>query len=392
MASLFGGRSGMHSPSPEDILRLIAGGRAPGGYGTSGIGDGHYEGMRDIQSGPMDSPYSAMPMDRDDPGQMGVVGAQPRSAPPGIPAMGTGAGSVFRPALPDFSPEESKLQLPDMTNAPRVPQQQAGQMDPRLAAIVGQAPVKRNNTGRDILAGVLATIGDTLSGASNTGHGRGGYSAVDRLTKQWVDRRDTYKDDVQNYETRKRMAEMPGMTERELQAFALDPKAWAGSMAKDATSKFGAATMNPGDVRNYGYGAGTYQAPTRGEQYAQSIGGMPGSEAWNNAIRDQELGSNGPTAFGNTSSIDAAKAAQSQALERLRQTGRMTLQGARVAGQQSVKRTPSYGNLNPPMRAPRVGRGAGSDNLPVVRTPADAAKLPSGSRFRTPDGRVMEKP
>jgi hypothetical protein len=34
---------------------------------------------------------------------------------------------------------------------------------------------------------------------------------------------------------------------------------------------------------------------------------------------------------------------------------------------------------------------AGGD-MPVIQNPADAQRLPPGTRFRTPDGRVLEVP
>jgi len=40
------------------------------------------------------------------------------------------------------------------------------------------------------------------------------------------------------------------------------------------------------------------------------------------------------------------------------------------------------------------GKGGGGANasLPLVRTPAEAMKLPKGTRFRTPDGQVKVRP
>ena len=39
-------------------------------------------------------------------------------------------------------------------------------------------------------------------------------------------------------------------------------------------------------------------------------------------------------------------------------------------------------------RSGAAGAGSGGGALPTVRTPAEAAKLPKGTRFRTPDGRI----
>lgn len=405
MAALFGNRSfmsGLRDPRTDEekaaelarLLAFPAGGMSPTGIGPRMYGQGGLMGSASHLTA-SDDPMgdSAVPADKYDPaGGVSVTDSQPRSAPPGVPAMGSGGNqpSIFRPALPDFGPGSIRSNVP--ANAPRLPQQDiagTGNMDPQLAAIVGNAPTKpKRNLLRDLAAGGLAVLGDALSESNNPYGRRGGYSAVDALTKQWASRRETYKDEVKNYELRKRLAGMPGMTARELQAFAIDPKAWAGSMAKDATSRFGAATLNPGDQRYLGDGNGAYQAPTRGELYARSIGAMPGSEAWNEAIQDQELGSNGPTAFGNTQAIDRARAAQAQALERLRQSGRMTLQGARTAGQQTVRGTPTYRDLNPPPPRSRSGAAPRLDDIPTIRTPEEARKLPPGTQFKTPDGRI----
>lgn len=296
----------------------------------------------------------------------------------GAKDMASGDPSPFRPMLPDFDQGSMRNQLPDITNAPRT---QSVQPDSRLLSMIGDAPRKRNNTGRDIMAGALAAISDAFS------PDRKGPGAVDMLAKQWGDRRDTYKQDLQNYETRKRMASMPDMTERELQAFMLDPKAWAGSMARDATSKFGASTLNPGDIRHFGKDSGTYQAPTRAEQYAQNLRLQPGTEAYDNAVRDQELGANGPTAFGNQQTLQEARNAQAAAMERLRQQGRMTMQGARVAGQQTVRGTPTYRDLNPP---PPRSSPRSAPKVPTARGQNGETIFYKGGRWVDAQGKPVQ--
>jgi hypothetical protein len=330
--------------------------RPPDLYGTPGIGDGYNQPREDGER-----QYS---------NQQGIIGALTALAPQTQPAktsamppmtapqmgavtrLGSEEQSSFQPALPDFNQGDMHTQLPSSTNLPMVPQPPPGQLDPRLAAIVGNAPVKpKRNTFRDILAGGLAVLGDTLS-APRKG-GVGGYSAVDALTKTWGDRSKTFKADTQAYELRRRMASMPGMTERELQAFTLDPKAWAGSMASNATGRYGPATLNPGDTRYLGDGNGSVQAPTRAQQFAQSLNLAPGTPEYDAAIRDQEMGSNGPTAFSNQTTLQNDRQANAMALQSARIGAARAATAQAQRNRMEVRSAPTYRDLNPP--APRSG-------------------------------------
>jgi hypothetical protein len=333
MGLMFGGRTSGSSmrrdPALEEILRSISG--QGGGYQTPGIGD--------------DALRHKLGLINGDP-SLGDTQMSPGNAP-----------SIFRPALPDFSQEQARTQLPDSSNQP---QPQPGQIDPGVAAMIGQAPVKRKNTGRDILAGALAVLGDAFSPDHR------GPGAVDNLAKAWGDRRSTYDQALAQYEGRKRMAALPGMNTREMAAYMADPKAWGSNMSNAATSRFSAATLHPGDQRYLGEGNGVYQAPTRGQLYAKSIGAMPGSEAWNSAVQDQELGANGPTAFGNQQTIQSLRDAQQARMEHMRQQGRLGMEGVRQGNRQAIRGAPTYGDLHRPPR--RAGGGAGSRSAPKVPT------------------------
>lgn len=168
-----------------------------------------------------------------------------------------------------------------------------------------------------------------------------------------------------------------------------------------------------------------YDGPADFEEYADSLGLEPGSEEYNDAKRDYVLRSNGPTALEGR-----------EELENLRQGNRVTLEGVRHGNRAALRQTPTYSNLHPRPaaggggsgngRPPRTtgnvyapilakvargekltqgeervismygrgarsgagGAGSGGGGLPTVRTPAEAAKLPKGTRFRTPDGRI----
>ncbi|WP_310224581.1 hypothetical protein [Sphingobium xenophagum] len=170
-----------------------------------------------------------------------------------------------------------------------------------------------------------------------------------------------------------------------------------------------------------------YDGPADFEEYASLLGLEPGSDEYNEAVQDFVLRSNGPTALEGR-----------QELENLRQGNRVSLEGVRHGNRAALRQTPTYSNLHPRPaaggggsgngRPPRTtgnvyapilskvaagkpltpgeqqvlslygrgaraggaaaGTGGGGGALPTVRTPAEAAKLPKGTRFRTPDGRI----
>jgi len=231
-------------------------------------------------------------------------------------------------------------------------------VDPAILAMVGKPPEKGNNTTRDIAAAIFAVLGDVAMAQG----GRKG-TAVDSLAKGWGERRETYAKDLLDYENRRKVAMLPGMNAREYAAFAMDPKAWGGHMADAATSRYQAATLNPADTRFLGDGNGAYQAPTRGEQFARSLNLPAGTDAYNSAIRDQELGAQGPTGFANTKEIEALKAAN-----------RLRFEGVRQGNRQALRTAPTYRDLNPP--APRI---AGVRNAPR-RAARPTATGPNGER------------
>jgi hypothetical protein len=223
-----------------------------------------------------------------------------------------------------------------------------------LFKAVGNAPERpRDNTLRTIMGAALAAISDA---ATNNGR-RGGPAgnAVEMWAKSRAAPMDKYRKDMADYQQRNRVASLPGMNQRELMAFDTGPKAWGSNMARAATSRYDAATLNPGDVRTFGQDGGSFQAPTRGQQYAGNLNLEPGTPQYSDAIRDQELGANGPTAFGNQRSLTQLRSADALRMERARQQGRMDMEGVRQGNRVETRGQPTYRDLNPP--APRAGGG-----------------------------------
>lgn len=250
--------------------------------------------------------------------------------------------------------QQGEPQLPDLRVAETSQGSvHPGSIDPDVLKMVGSAPIKKNNTARDVLGGLLAAVSDGLARQS----GQKGH-AVDNLTKAWTDRRATFKTQQEQYQDRMRMAQLPGMTTREMAAYMADPKAWGGHMASAATSPYQAATLNPGDNRFLGQGKPMVQAPTRGQQYARTLGLSEGTDPYNDAIRDQELGANGPTAFGNQQNLAGLRFGQQRTMEQLRQANRLSLRGV-----------PTYRDSNPPPPRPSVPRSAPRRAMPTATGP-----------------------
>jgi hypothetical protein len=280
--------------------------------------------------------------------------------------MGTNFGRSPAGPLPTGGSDRFKQAFGDMLTA----NMDSGRFKPdALAPLLGQPPRRNKGGVGDVLATILAVAADATDP-----HGRNMHTM--RLGQQWGGRRDAYEKELAAYQNRQQMASLPGMNQRELAAYLANPEAWGSNMSQAATSRFGAATLNPGDQRFLGEGNGVYQAPTRGQLYAQSLGLEPGSETYQNAIRDQELGAQGPTAFQNDVRLDDHKTGNQARIEGVRQGNRVSLEGVRQGNRVNLKRIPA---------PPRLG---GRENLPVVRTPQEAMALPPGTKFRTPDGRI----
>lgn len=199
----------------------------------------------------------------------------------------------------------------------------------------------------------------------------GALSGDPRLGAQWSsnlrDRRDAeqsaYQKAMEQHRNASMIANLPGMTERELATYMSNPEAWAKANA----SRFEAATLSEKDTRVFGdpnNGGSAYQAPrfiengvdtiqvdpmggfdprtvyqgmTDGEQYGRALGREPGSPDWNRALEDEQLGGDGPTAFD-----------RDQQLEGLRHSNRVNLRSM-----------PTYAQANPRPPSSAGGRGGG---------------------------------
>lgn len=130
-----------------------------------------------------------------------------------------------------------------------------------------------------------------------------------------------------------------------------------------------------------------YDGPEDFELYAQELGLQPGTEDYYRSVEDYVLRSSGPSAYDRDVSLDDYRTNNDASLERLRAGNRRDLENLRQGNRRGII---DYRNANPtPRRAsgPRV-----DSSLPVVSSPAEARRLPSGTRFRTPDGKVKVVP
>ncbi|MCC6828276.1 MAG: hypothetical protein IT550_08620 [Novosphingobium sp.] len=280
----------------------------------------------------------------------------------GIPPS-LGADSLVGSAM--SRPPATEPRLPDF-RTPTQPNPATGLDRDTLGKLVGEAPTAPK---RDVLRDVLAGLAAVTSDAANRWNGDGGGHAVDNLAKMWGDRASAYKQQFADFQQRQKIANLPGMTAREFLAYQADPKAWGSHMSDAATSRYQAATLNPGDQRVYGdpsAGGTVYQAPTRGAQYSIDLGLTPGTPAWVNAVKDQELGANGPTAFSNQQFLNNARAAVQAQLERQRQTGRLSLEGVRQGNRSALRGAPTYRDTH---GAPPRASGPGASTR---RTATDA--------------------
>lgn len=123
------------------------------------------------------------------------------------------------------------------------------------------------------------------------------------------------------------------------------------------------------------------------ETYAEKMGLTPGTQDYFDAVEDYVLKGSGPSAYERDVSLDDHRTGNDASLERMRQGHRVGLEGLRQGNRQGMV---EYRNNNP---APsRAGSGSPRPNIVAVRTPEEARKLPPGTKFRTPDGKVKVRP
>jgi hypothetical protein len=140
-----------------------------------------------------------------------------------------------------------------------------------------------------------------------------------------------------------------------------------------------------------------YAGPADYQSYASNLDLTAGTPAYNAAMQDYVLRANGPTALANDETLDDyrtgnrlrvedTRQANRIGLEGQRQRNRIGLEGVRQDNRMTTRATPTYRETHP---SPRRGSGGA---LPVVKTPEEAMRLPPGTHFRTPDGRVKVRP
>lgn len=273
-------------------------------------------------------------------------------------------------------------------------------IDPRLLRMLGDAPADERKD--KSLGAILKRAGPSLAVAR--AYADGDYKTAALLQQDIAEKADKRMTAVElaqkRYRQAQQVAALPGMNEREFAAYMANPDQWASHMADALSSHHAAANVGQTETRVYGdpsKGGHVYQPPrliengvdqlrydpqtgqssiavqgmTDGEQYARSLGAKPGTQDWANAVRDAELNANGPTAY--------------------RQ--RTQLEGQRQRGRVDLRQAPTYRDNNPlppraatPRGAPRTGGSRTS--IPTISTPEEARRLPKGTKFKTPDGRV----
>lgn len=122
-----------------------------------------------------------------------------------------------------------------------------------------------------------------------------------------------------------------------------------------------------------------YDAPQDFEDYAGVSGHEPGTPEYFQAAQDYVLRGNGPTAFKYDRDLEAVRNAARMSLENTRQQNRLGVEGVRQTNRQGLI---DYRNQNPAPARPRASSGSPRETLPVVSTPAEALKLPPGTRFK----------
>jgi hypothetical protein len=283
-------------------------------------------------------------------------------------------------ANPDLAAIQDEPNPNLLADAPRLPPGTTqGMPNPQLLQMLGEAPKlapKWQRVARDVMTGLAAFAR----------YQEGDYAAGDRMMGRLAEAKGAARAARSSYENARQIAQLPGMNEREFAAYLTNPEQWAANMSDALSTHHAAANVGQSETRVYGnprQGGAVYQ-PTRliengddhlrydpmtgavttavdgmtqGEQYAQSLGVQRGSPEWNNAVRDAELGGNGPTAFD-----------YDQQLEGVRHNNRMSLEERQQRDRLQVRGTPTYRDANPLPARPRAsgagGSGGGSSSRP----------------------------
>lgn len=134
-----------------------------------------------------------------------------------------------------------------------------------------------------------------------------------------------------------------------------------------------------------------YRGRQDGEIYADNLGFDRGSEEWTAAVEDYVLRSSGPSAHARDLEADDYRTENDRSLEGYRQSNRLEMENARQRNRSAMEDT-RQGNRMTLRQTPTARRGSKPSGIVTVKTPAEAMALPSGTKFRTPDGKVKVRP
>lgn len=140
-----------------------------------------------------------------------------------------------------------------------------------------------------------------------------------------------------------------------------------------------------------------YDGPEDFEEYAATLNLQPGTQEYFQAVEDYVLKSSGPSAHDRDLELDDYRTNNDEHLEGVRYGNRVSMENLRQGHRRSmegVRQSNRIGLRNrPPAKSSTGGLlGKTGGELPAVRTPEEASRLPSGTRFQTPDGRVKVVP
>lgn len=217
-----------------------------------------------------------------------------------------------------------------------------------------------------VLPYILAAIGDGLVNH----YGNGGGNAVAMLTQMQMDQR-ARANAAQAQLAKWRYGDFARQNEADLKASA------PFTIGRDRV-QYNPATGQT-DV--------LYDGAEDFELYAGELGLEPGTDGYFRAVEDYVLRSSGPSAHLRDKELDDYRTGNDERMENLRFGNRQRLENQRQGNRlEAIRVRPGSGSRG-------SGGGSGRSNgLPVVSSPAEAARLPSGTKFRTPDGRVKVVP
>ncbi len=304
-------------------------------------------------------------------------------------------GGTFNMDGTQATPATGELQTADMSDKalrgyaireglPPMPQPQQGNGAPSAATMQNRPLGSSMRQGFDydaamralageqkrpgILPYALAAIGDALVNH----YGNGGGNAVSMLNQMQLGQR------------ARANAAQAQIAKWQYQDFARQNEADLGASAPFTIGR-DRVQFNPAT----GQSQVLYDGAEDFELYAAELGLEPGSDGYFRAVEDYVLRSSGPSAHSRDLELDDYRTANDERMEGLRFGNRQRMEGLRQNNRlETIRARPAPAGRG----GGRATAGQGGDGLPVVSSPAEASRLPKGTRFRTPDGRVKVVP